>query len=131
MTFQTNNGMIEIPSRHSVDETVARLKGLLDAKGVTLFAFIDHSGEAQKAGLVMPPTKLLIFGNPTAGTALMLDAPTTAIDLPLKILVREDPYGSVVVAYNSPAWLQQRHNFANSLLPNIAAVEAIAAEAAE
>ncbi len=131
MTSQIENGIVQIPSRHSVDETVARLKGILDAKGVTLFALIDHGGEATKAGLRMPQTKLLIFGNPKAGTPLMLDAPTTAIDLPLKILVREDNNGNVWVAYNSPAYLQQRHNFAEALLPNIAVVEALAAKAAE
>ena len=88
--MQKEEGIVKIPSRRSVDETVDKLKTILQSKGVTLFALIDHSGEAEKAGLKMPPTKLLIFGNPKAGTPLMLAAPSAAIDLPLKILVAED-----------------------------------------
>src|SRR5690242_4357350 len=106
MTFN-GSGIIEKPSNHSVEETVAKLKGILQAKAVTLFALIDHSGEAEKAGMKMPPTKLVIFGNPKAGTPLMLAAPSSAIDLPLKILVREDGQGKVWVSYNSPAYLQE------------------------
>src|SRR5919108_4956170 len=87
----TDKGIIEIPSSHSVEQTVNRLKEILGAKGLTLFALVDHSGEASRVGLTMPPTKLLIFGSPMAGTPLMLAAPSTAIDLPLKLLVREDP----------------------------------------
>src|SRR5215469_17747710 len=81
------NGIIDVPSKHSVDETVDRVKNLLQSKGIPLFCLIDHSGEAAKVGLKMPPTKLLIFGSPKAGTPLMLAAPSIAIDLPLKILV--------------------------------------------
>jgi uncharacterized protein (DUF302 family) len=131
MTLQTDNGIVEIPSHHSVDETVAKLKGILDAKGVRLFALIDHSGEAERAGLKMPSTKLLIFGNPKAGTTLMLAAPSSAIDLPLKILVREGDDGRTLISYNSPSYLQQRHGFPQELLANIAAVEALAAKAGE
>jgi uncharacterized protein (DUF302 family) len=98
-------------SNHSVDATVDKLKAILQNKGVTLFALIDHSGEAAKAGMEMRPTKLLIFGNPKAGTLLMLAAPSTAIDLPIKILVAEDASGKTWISYNSPAYLQQRHNF--------------------
>lgn len=125
------NGIASIPSNHSVDETVARLTGLLQAKGVTLFALVDHSGEAAKAGLSMPPTKLLIFGSPKAGTPLMLAAPSIAIDLPLKVLVAQDATGRVTVSYNSPAYLQQRHGIPADLLQNIAVVEVLAAKAAE
>jgi uncharacterized protein (DUF302 family)/uncharacterized membrane protein YidH (DUF202 family) len=125
------NGISSIPSNHSVDETVARLTGLLQAKGVTLFALVDHSGEAAKAGLSMPPTKLLIFGSPKAGTPLMLAAPSIAIDLPLKVLVAEDAAGKVSVSYNSPAYLQQRHGLPPDLLQNIAVVQVLAAKAAE
>jgi uncharacterized protein (DUF302 family) len=82
-----SNGIVDKQSNHSVEQTVERLKGILHAKGVTLFALIDHSGEAEKAGFAMRPTKLLIFGSPKAGTPLMLAAPSSAIDLPLKILV--------------------------------------------
>ena len=102
MTPLTNNGMISKLTNHSVDETVGKLKSILQAKGVTLFALIDHSGEAEKVGMKMKPTKLMIFGNPKAGTPLMLAAPSSAIDLPLKILVWEDAEGKVWVSYNSP-----------------------------
>jgi uncharacterized protein (DUF302 family) len=128
---RANRGIIERPSRHTVDETVGRLKNILKTKGVKLFALVDHSGEAEKVGMKMPSTKLLIFGNPKAGTPLMLATPTIAIDLPLKILVREDADGKVWVSYNSPNYLQERHNFAPQLLPNIAVVESLAAAAAE
>jgi uncharacterized protein (DUF302 family)/uncharacterized membrane protein YidH (DUF202 family) len=131
MALIAENGIISQPSHHSVDETVGRLKGILQAKGVTLFALVDHSGEAAKVGLKMPPTKLLIFGSPKAGTPLMLAAPSSAIDLPLKILVREDAQGKVWVAYNSPDYLQKRHGFPPELSANIAVVEALALKAAE
>src|SRR5258705_7260572 len=124
------SGIIDTPSSHSVDETVERLKEILQAKGITLFALVDHSGEAEKVGMKMRPTKLLIFGNPKAGTPVMLAAPTSAIDLPLKILIWEDAQGKVWVTYNSPVYLQERHNLSPELLQNIAAVEALEAEAA-
>ena len=126
-----DNGIIAIPSNHSVDQTVETLKSILQAKGVTLFALIDHSGEAEKVGLKMPSTKLAIFGSPKAGTPLMLAAPTIAIDLPLKILVSEDAQGRVWVSYNAPAYLQTRHHLPQDLLQNIAVVETLAAKAAE
>jgi uncharacterized protein (DUF302 family) len=131
MATSANNGIIDKPSNHSVEETVAKLKGILQAKGVTLFALVDHSGEAQKVGMKMPPTKLLIFGSPKAGTPLMLAAPSSAIDLPLRILVWEDARGKVWVSYNSPAYLQERHNLPPELLQNIAVVETLATKAAE
>jgi uncharacterized protein (DUF302 family) len=95
MVPDNGKGLIDIPSSHSVDETVTKLEGILQAKGITLFALVDHSGEAAKAGMKMRPTKLLIFGNPRAGTPVMLAAPSSAIDLPLKILVWEDDQGKV------------------------------------
>ncbi len=110
MTISKDEGIVSLPSNHSVNQTVDRLKGLLEAKGVTLFALVDHSGEAQKAGMTMPSTKLLIFGSPAAGTPLMLASPGVAIDLPLKILVWETSAGKVWVSYNSPAYLQERHD---------------------
>jgi uncharacterized protein (DUF302 family) len=125
------NGIVDVPSHHSVDETVDRVKNILQAKGVTLFALIDHSGEAAKVGMTMPPTKLLIFGSPKAGTPLMLAAPSIAIDLPLKLLVWEDSQGKVWVSYNSPEYLKERHGLPADLLPNIAVVEVLAAKAAE
>ena len=131
MTLSRSKGIIDTPSNHSVDQTVERLKGILEAKGVTLFALVDHSGEAAKVGMKMRPTKLLIFGSPRAGTPVMLAAPSSAIDLPLKILIREDDHGKVWVSYNSPEYLQERHDVPKELLQNIAAAETIAAKAAE
>jgi uncharacterized protein (DUF302 family) len=128
---QKEAGIVTIPSNHSVDETVDRLKDILQSKQVTLFALIDHSGEAAKVGLKMPPTKLLIFGNPRGGTPLMLAAPSTAIDLPLKILVAEDGQGKVWLSYNSPEYLKERHGLPSNLLQNIAVVETLAAAAAK
>jgi uncharacterized protein (DUF302 family) len=131
MTPATDRGIIDKSSNHPVEQTVDRLKGILQAKGVTLFAVIDHSGEAENAGMKMPPTKLLIFGSPKAGTPLMLSAPSSAIDLPLKILVWEDAQGKVWVSYNSPAYLQERHRLPAELVQNIAVVETLAMKAAE
>jgi uncharacterized protein (DUF302 family)/uncharacterized membrane protein YidH (DUF202 family) len=131
MTLGRGAGIIDIPSNHSVDQTVERLKGILQAKGVTLFALVDHSGEAEKAGLKMLPTKLLIFGSPKAGTPLMLAAPSVAIDLPLKILVWEDSSGKIWSSYNSSTYLQERHGFPRDLLENISVVESLAAKASE
>src|SRR5215831_18900578 len=125
------NGIVDVPSNHSVDETVERVKSLLQSKGVTLFALIDHSGEAEKVGMKMRPTKLLIFGNPKAGTPLMAAAPSSAIDLPLKILVWEDGQGKVWLSYNSPEYLKERHGLPQDLLQNIAVVETLAAKAGE
>jgi uncharacterized protein (DUF302 family) len=126
-----SNGIVSRTSNHSVEQTVERLRSILQSKGVTLFAVIDHSGEAEKVGLNMRPTKLLIFGKPKAGTPVMLAAPSSAIDLPLKILVWEDNAGKVWVSYNSPAYLQERHSLAPELLQNISVVETLATKAAE
>jgi uncharacterized protein (DUF302 family) len=131
MTSKLENGIVTIPSRHSVDETVQKLEGLLQAKGVKLFVVVDHSGEAEKAGMEMRPTKLLIFGNPKAGTPLMLASPSIAIDLPMKILVWEDADRKVQVSYNTAAYLQSRHGLSPELAPNIAVVETLATKAAE
>jgi len=131
MTESRNNGIIDAPSNHSVGQAVEKLKGVLAAKGVTLFTLIDHSGEADKVGMKMPPTKLLIFGNPKAGTPLMLAAPSSAIDLPLKILIWGDARGKTWLSYNSPEYLQKRHGLPQELLQNIATVETLATKAAE
>jgi uncharacterized protein (DUF302 family) len=125
------NGIIEVLSNHSVDQTVARVQEILQTKGVTLFALIDHSGEAEKAGMKMLPTKLLIFGNPKGGTPLMLAAPSVAIDLPLKILVWQDGQGEVWLSYNSPEYLAERHGLPQDLLQNIVVVGTLAAKAGE
>ena len=131
MTPTQDNGIVDIPSNRSVDQTVEKLKALLQAKGVTLFALVNHSGEAEQAGMKMRPTKLLIFGSPKAGTPLMLAAPSIAIDLPLKILVWEDGQEKVWVSYNSPAYLQTRHGVPSDLLQNIAVAETLAVKAGE
>ena len=131
MAGEKNGGVINIPSNHSVPETVEKLKAILQSKGITIFALIDHSGEAIKEGMKMRPTKLVIFGNPKAGTPVMLAAPSSAFDLPLKILIWEDAEGKVWVTYNSPAYLQERHNIPVELLPNVSVIEALAKSAAE
>jgi uncharacterized protein (DUF302 family) len=131
MQLGIDKGIVSIPSNHSVDQTVERLKALLDAKAVTLFALIDHSGEAEKVGMKMPPTKLLVFGSPKAGTPVMLAAPSAAIDLPLKILAWEDSAGNAWISYNSAIYLKERHNISQDLAPAIAVVESLAAKAAE
>jgi len=125
------NGIVDIRGNHSVDATVEKLKGILDAKSVTLFALLDHSGEAAKVGMKMRPTKLLIFGSPKAGTPLMLAAPSVAIDLPLKILVWEDESGQAWISYNAPEFLRERHNLPAELMANIAVIETLAAKATE
>ena len=124
------NGIISKSTNRSVDETVAKIQAILHSKSIKVFALIDHSGEAEAAGLKMPPTKLLIFGNPKGGTPLMLAAPTVALDLPLKLLVWEDAHGSRWISYNSPQYLKQRHALPDDLLKNIAVIEALATEAA-
>jgi uncharacterized protein (DUF302 family) len=124
-------GIISKPSSHSVDETVERIKTILQSKGVTLFALIDHSGEAEKVGMKMPATKLLIFGNPKGGTPLMLAAPSIAIDLPLKILVWEDDDKKVWLSYNTAEYLAERHGLPHDLAPALEMVETLATKAGE
>ncbi len=128
--MELNNGLVTIAAAHSVDETVEKLKGILTAKGVALFALVDHSGEAAKAGLQMPNTKLLIFGSPKAGTPVMVAAPSIAIDLPLKILVAEDGAGKVWLSYNSAQYLAERHGVPVELMKNLAVIEGLANAAA-
>ena len=133
MTPQADTGIVTIPSNHPVDETVNRIKETLAAKGVKLFAVVDHSGEAEKAGLHMRNTKLLIFGSPKAGTPLMVAAPTLAIDLPLKLLVAEDAEGKVSVSYNAPGYLRARHHLSEEVFRALSAtgLDRLAAKAAE
>jgi uncharacterized protein (DUF302 family) len=125
------NGLEQISSPHSVDETVKRFQSVLAGKELQVFALVDHSGEAAKVGLKLRPTKLLIFGSPKAGTPLMVAAPTLAIDLPLKALVWQDDDGKVWITYNSPEYLQERHGIPVDLVKNIAGVGALAAKAVE
>jgi uncharacterized protein (DUF302 family) len=131
MEVTMNKGIVDIPSKSTVDQIVERLKAILKEKGVTLFTLVDHSEEAAKVGMKMNPTKLLIVGNPKAGTPLMQAAPSAAIDLPLKILVWEDSQGKAWVSYNAADYLRERHSLPPELLENIAVVEALAAKAAE
>ena len=124
-------GIRTLTSNHPFEQTIDRLQTVLIEKSITLFHLVDHAGEAREVGLTMPPTKLLIFGSPRAGTPLMLAAPSIALDLPLKILVAQQPDGSVQLSWNDPAWLRQRHNLPEEMQPVLAAVEAIAKKAAE
>jgi uncharacterized protein (DUF302 family) len=130
MQSQEKNGIVNVASNHSVDEIVARLQTMLKEKSVALFALVDHSGEAEKVGMKMRNTKLLIFGNPKGGTPLMLAAPSIAIDLPLKILVWQDVGGKAWVSFNSPEYLQNRHQLPQELTANIAVVANLAEQAA-
>ena len=126
-----DNGIIDVASHYSVPETLARLQSILQEKGITVFALIDHSGEAEKAGLKMRPTQLLIFGSPKGGTPLMVAAPRLAIDLPLKALVWQDEQGKVWLSYNSPEYLQRRHGFPMELMNNIAVIGGLIQKAVE
>jgi uncharacterized protein (DUF302 family) len=125
------NGIIDVPSRYSVPETLARLGSILKEKGITIFALIDHSGEAEKAGLQMRPTQVLIFGSPQAGTPLMIASPRLAIDLPLKALAWQDEQGQVWLSYNSPEYLQERHGFPAELVKNISGIAGLIQKAVE
>ncbi len=125
------NGVVDVASRYSVPETLARLQTILKEKGMTVFALVDHSGEAEKAGLAMRPTQLLIFGSPKGGTPLMVATPRLAIDLPLKALAWQDEAGQVWLSYNSPEYLQQRHGFPVDLMKNIAGVAGLLQKAVE
>jgi len=124
-------GLVVVASKHSVDDTVARLEAAFREKGMQIFAVIDHSGEAGKAGLKMPSTKVVIFGSPKGGTPLMLAAPSLAIDLPLKALVAEDANGKVTVTYNDPDYLRERHGVPPDLIKNLAGAGALIAKAVE
>jgi uncharacterized protein (DUF302 family) len=125
------NGLIQVISHYTVAETLERLRGALESKGLKIFAVIDHSGEAEKAGLKMRPTKVLIFGSPKGGTPLMVAAPTLAIDLPLKVLVAEDAEGRVWVTYNDPEYLKERHCVPEELIKNLAGAGVVIGKAVE
>jgi uncharacterized protein (DUF302 family) len=125
------NGLVTIASRYSLEETVERLQAAFREKGMQVFAVIDHSGEAEKVGLKMLPTKVVIFGSPKGGTPLMVAAPSLAIDLPLKALVAEGADGQVTVTYNAPEYLQRRHGVPAELIKNLAGAGAVMAKAVE
>jgi uncharacterized protein (DUF302 family) len=119
MSPAPENGMQHLSSAYSVQDTLSRVEALLQEKGLTVFCRVDHSGEAEKVGLKMRPTQLILFGSPKAGTPVMVASPTIAIDLPLKVLIWEDASGKVWVSYNTPEYLQQRHNVPSDLIKNI------------
>jgi len=125
------NGLVQVASRYPVDEAVRRLQAAFAEKGLKVFAVVDHSGEAEKAGLKMRSTKVVIFGSPKAGTPLMVAAPSLAIDLPLKALVAEDAAGKVSVTYNSPDYLKERHGVPAELIKNLAGAGVVIAKAVE
>ena len=129
MSTLPGNGMVHLRSRYSFEETLQRIEAALQAKGLTIFCRIDHSGEAAKVGLQMRPAQVLVFGSPAAGTPLMVASPTLAIDLPLKALVWEDEEVAVRVSYNSPEYLQQRHGVPEELIGNIAGAGTLLARA--
>jgi uncharacterized protein (DUF302 family) len=125
------NGLIQFASQHSVDETVQRLQVAFVQKGLQTFAVIDHSGEAEKVGLKMRPTKVLIFGSPKGGTPLMVASPSLAIDLPMKALVAEDAEGNVWVTYNDSEYLKKRHGVPDGLIRNLAGAGPLMQKAVE
>jgi uncharacterized protein (DUF302 family) len=122
MVSPPDNGMVHLSSPYSVSETLKKLDAVLQSRGLTVFARIDHSGEAEKVGMKMHPTQLIIFGSPKGGTPLMVASPTLAIDLPLKALVWEDAGGKVWLSYNTTEYLKQRHNIPDDLVKNIAVI---------
>jgi uncharacterized protein (DUF302 family) len=121
MAPTANNGMQHLSSPYSVAETLQRVESILREKGLTIFCRVDHSGEAEKVGLKMHPTQLILFGSPKGGTPVMVASPTVAIDLPLKALIWEDDGGKVWVSHNSPEYLRQRHIVPADLVKNISA----------
>jgi len=118
--MKAGDGIISKESRYSVAETLDRVDALLQSKGIKIFVRVDHSGEAEKAGLKMPPTQLLIFGNPKGGTPVMLAAPTAAIDLPLKALAWQDGDGKVWLSYNDPEYVKKRYGLTDEQIKTIA-----------
>ncbi|MDO5291010.1 MAG: DUF302 domain-containing protein [Pseudomonadota bacterium] len=122
--------MVSVPSQHGVDASLDRLSELARTRGLTVFARVDHSGDAQKAGLALRPTQLLILGAAKAGTPLMQAQQSTAIDLPLKVLAWQDEQGATWLSYNDPAWLQQRHGFPAGLQANVAGLAQLVQAAA-
>ncbi|MFZ1746331.1 MAG: DUF302 domain-containing protein [Nitrospirales bacterium] len=132
MASQTHskNGMVHVPSKYSVDETIQRLESLVKSRGLMVFGRIDFSGDAAKVGLDMRPTQLLIFGNPKSGTPLMIASPSIALDLPLKAPAWEDAQEKVWLSYNAPEYLKERHGLRTELLKNIAGVGALIESAA-
>lgn len=124
-----DKGMLQRISPYGVDATVERLTAALQAKGAQVFARIDHAAAARSVGLELPPTVLLIFGNPKGGTPLMQAAPSIALDLPLKVLVQQDAQGTVQVLWNDPAWLADRHGLSADAAKPLAALNGLVEQA--
>jgi len=129
MTFGANLTLIHLRSHYAVSDTISRLAEIVKSKGITVLARIDHGGDAARIGIKMNPTELLIFGNPKAGSPVMIASPTSAIDLPLKALSWQDADGKVWLSYNSVEYLAARHSIPNSLLQNIGVIKALCEEA--
>lgn len=130
MTVPAIDGLIVVPTKHTVAEVLTRIVSIAKARGITIFAQIDFSGDAARSKLTLRPTGLVILGNPTAGTPLMVATPTVAIDLPLKLLAFEDQDGRTWVAYDDPEYLRRRHGFPETLIANIAPIRGLAQAAA-
>jgi|SRR5579862_9718466 uncharacterized protein (DUF302 family) len=128
--MSNGRGLVRVASHYPFEETMQRLQSTFTEKGLKVFAVIDHSGEAEKAGLKMAPTKVIIFGSPKSGTPLMIAAPSLAIDLPLKALVAQEAEG-VWVTYNDPEYLRERHAFPEELVKNLAGAGALITKAVE
>jgi uncharacterized protein (DUF302 family) len=120
--FAADDGVVKRESRYSVPQTLDRLESILKERGITVFARIDHAGEAAKAGLELPPTQLLVFGNPRAGTPLMAAHPTMAIDLPMKALAWQDAAGKVWIGFNSVDYMQRRYGLTDAETKSLAVV---------
>src|SRR3984885_15959481 len=127
--MKAGEGIISKESKFSVPETLDRVDALLRAKGIKIFVRIDHSGEAEKAGLKMPPTQLLIFGNPKGGTPVMLANPTAAIDLPWKALAWQDADGQVWLSYNDAAYIQRRFGLSDDVMKPLVGLGAVIEQA--
>gem|GEM_PF-151594 len=128
---QEIEGMDQVESNHSVKETLDRLEDILGEKGLTVFARINFTRDAQASGLTMHRAELLVFGNPKAGTPMMVETPTVALDLPLKALAWEDTEGAVFLAWNDPLYLAHRHGVREELIGTIAGVRNLLVKAAE
>jgi uncharacterized protein (DUF302 family) len=120
--FAADDGVTRRESRYSVPQTLDRLESILKERGITVFARIDHAGEAKKIGLELPPTQLLIFGNPRAGTPLMAAHPTMAIDLPMKALAWQDAAGKVWIGFNSVDYMRKRYGLTDDQTKSLAVV---------
>jgi uncharacterized protein (DUF302 family) len=128
--LDSGNGIERVASTRDFDGTVAHFQELLAAKGMILFAKIDFTGDAKKAGLTMPRMMLLVFGNPKGGTPVMVAAPSSALDLPLKVLVSEEADGKAWLSFNAPEYLASRHEIPAEFVPNIAGIRGLVNAAA-